>query len=128
MRRNGSRWLPRISPALAVLLLAAAPALAEDSHGKAATLRGEIVDLACYVGHEGKGADHALCAKKCLKMGQPMGLLSADGTLTLLFADHADATAYNKAKDLAAKQVEVKGDLADRGGIKGLTVREVKAL
>ena len=59
---------------------------------------GEVVDLACYVAQGAKGADHAGCAKTCVKNGQPMGLLTDDGTLVLLAADHKNGDALRGAQ------------------------------
>jgi hypothetical protein len=114
-------------PAALVLALAAGAASAHD-HGEAAnlTVTGEILDLACYIAHGGKGAQHAKCALKCAEQGQPLGLLAGDGKVYLLLADHADLTAYNKAKTLAGQQVEIKGEAASRDGLTGLTVLAVR--
>ena len=90
------------------------------------TLSGEIVDLACYVGHGAKGPDHQKCAQKCAQMGQPMGLLTADGNLYLLVADHVNPDPYRKARSLAGGQGEIRGGVSEKGGMKALTVDEVK--
>jgi len=95
---------------------------------KKMTLQGEVLDMACFVAHNGQGPSHAACALKCLKDGQPMGLLAKDGTVYLLFADHGDATAYNEAKEFAGKNVEIQGPLASKGTFKGITVESVKLL
>lgn len=92
------------------------------------TVRGEILDMACWVAHEGKGPKHAACAQKCLKDGQPMGLLASDGSVYLLFGDHSDTSAYSTARGLGAKNVEIRGEVTDRAGIHGLTVKSVKPL
>ena len=62
-------------------------------HEEMLTVRGEILDMACYIAHGAKGDDHAGCAKRCVKGGQPMGLLAEDGTVYLLYAGHKDASA-----------------------------------
>ena len=90
---------------------------------------GEVVDLACYVAHGegGHGATHASCAKRCVKSGQPMGLLTDDGTLVLLAADHSSASAFESLKDLAGEKAEVTGSLAEKDGMKIVTVTGSKA-
>ena len=95
---------------------------------KAVTVKGEIVDLACYLDHGAKGEKHKACALTCLKNGEPMGLLTSDGTVYLLLAPHEDAKAFEEAKALAAEQVEVTGAPAEKAGIKGLLVESVKKL
>jgi hypothetical protein len=98
-----------------------------DHHGKM-TVRGEILDMACYVSHEAKGPDHAACAKRCVKGGQPMGLLAEDGTVYLLYASHDDASAFEQAKEHAGTKVEITGVGATQAGIKGIEVHGVKPL
>jgi len=88
---------------------------------------GEVVDLACYVANGAKGADHEGCAKSCVKNGQPMGLLTDDGTLVLLAADHKDGGAYESLKDLAGEKADVMGSLAEKDGMKIVTVTGSKA-
>src|SRR5262245_22224253 len=90
------------------------------------TLSGEIVDLACYVGHGAKGPDHQKCAQKCAQMGQPVGLLATDGALYLLVADHSNPEPYRKARSLAGDSVEIQGEVAEKGGMKAVTVDDVK--
>lgn len=96
--------------------------------GKKITTKGEILDLACYISHEGKGIKHQKCALTCLKNGQPMGLLTEDGTVYLLFADHQDSKAFDEAKNYAAEQVEITGVFSERAGIKAITVQSVKKI
>lgn len=119
--------------ALGTLLLAltlAGPAiLLADGGQTETTVRGEILDMACYIAHEAKGADHAKCAEKCVKEdGQPMGLLAEDGTVYLLYASHKDGSGFEQAKSLAGRKVEITGKHASRGDMEGLEVLTVKAL
>jgi hypothetical protein len=100
----------------------------EKTAEKASAVKGEVLDLSCYMGHGGQGEGHAGCAAKCLQGGAPMGLLGSDGAVYLLFADHSDGSAYEKTKEFAGKQVEVTGDVATKGALKGITVHGVKAL
>ena len=118
-----SRHLAFLVLALLTVPLTEARGMAHENAGAAnLTVTGEIVDLACYIAHGGKGAQHAKCALKCAEQGQPLGLLAGDGKVYLLMADHADLTAYNKARTLAGQQVEIKGEAVARDGITGLTV------
>ncbi len=124
------RWT-LILLALAAFLLPAAALAADKKHPGASSgvaVRGEIVDMACYIPHGGKGPEHQKCALKCAEQGQPLGLLTPEGKLYLLFADHTDATAFEKTKALAGKNVEITGETSGRDGINGLTVLTVKAL
>ncbi len=106
-----------------VAVLFAPLALAQDE----STWTGEVIDLACYVHSGAQGTDHASCAKQCVKSGQPMGLLTTDGTLVLLTADHKDGQPYEALKDLAGENAEVGGVLTERDGMKVVTVTASKA-
>jgi hypothetical protein len=91
------------------------------------TWTGEVLDLACYVALGAHGADHSGCAKSCVKGGQPMGLLTGDGTVVLLAADHKNGEPYEALKDLAGAKAEVTGTLSERDGMKVVTVTAAKA-
>lgn len=101
----------------------------DEGGGDSMTWTGEVVDIACYLAHGdgARGADHAKCAKSCINGGQPMGLLTDDGTLVLLVADHQDGAPYEAAKGLAGEQAEITGTLAERDGVKAVTVTGAKA-
>lgn len=116
------------SPVLSFLaLVALTVGIATVTHAKdTQTWTGEILDLACYVTHGATGPDHAGCAKTCVKNGQPMGLLTTDGTLVLLAADHKDGAPYEALKDHAGEQVEVTGTLDEKDGMKMVTVTASK--
>ncbi len=107
---------------LAAFVLAVPAAQAAEG-----TWTGEVLDLACYVKQGAEGADHAGCAKNCVKGGQPMGLKAADGTVVLLAANHKDGAPYEALKDWAGQQVEVTGELAEKDGMKIVTVTGSKA-
>jgi hypothetical protein len=127
------RKLAFVALAALTLVLAVVPyALAHDhDHGDkaaatAGTWKGEIVDVACYVPNGAKGAGHADCAKKCAKANQPLGLLTGDGDLVLLLADHEDGKPYETVRELAGTTVEVSGKAAERDGMTVVTVASVK--
>ena len=117
-----------------VLAVTAVPFVLAHDHGHdqgnaaaaATSWKGEIVDLACYVPHGAKGAGHADCAKKCAKMGQPLGLLTGDGDLVLLMADHDDTKPFESVKEMAGSMVEISGTSAERDGVTTITVTGVK--
>lgn len=109
---------------LAAVLTVSGLAFADMHKG---SWKGEVVDLACYVSQGAKGADHAGCAKSCVKNGQPMGLLTDDGTLVLLAADHKDGAPFEALKELAGEMAEVTGELAEKDGMKIVTVTGSKA-
>jgi len=95
-------------------------------HGSTTHITGEVVDISCYINHDGKGAKHKRCAQSCLSKGLPMGLLTKDGKLYLLIEDHHHAEAYKSVKSRAAQTVTITGSVHNKGGVQGLTVEAVK--
>ena len=113
---------------LGVAVLAAGAATAPAAKPVAAdvTITGEVVDTGCYMGHEGKGAEHKACAEKCLKMGMPASVLTAEGKLYLLLPDHGDQAPFEQAKAAVAQTVTVSGPTSEKGGLNAITVKQVK--
>ncbi len=98
--------------------------------GKTMTVKGEVVDMACYLGHGAKGKKHSKCAKRCLLGGTPAGILTDDGKLYLVVDSHSKKSkkAYKKVLRLAAKRVSLKGKLHISDGIKAIAVDKVREL
>jgi hypothetical protein len=92
------------------------------------TLKGEIVDTGCYLGHGAKGPDHKSCALRCIAGGMPMGLLVDGETVYLLTMSHEDADPYNQAKKMAASMVEITGPVHEMGGMKSIEVTAIKEM
>ncbi len=55
---------------------------------KPSVIKGELVDMGCYMGREARGEKHKSCATKCVAGGMPMGLLAANNKLYLLTLNH----------------------------------------
>ena len=58
--------------------------------GKAVTVVGEIIDLSCYMQVGKHGDKHRDCGQKCIKAGQPVGLLAENGDVYLLMDEEHD--------------------------------------
>ena len=100
----------------------------ESKGGEEVTMKGEIVDLACYSSHDGKGAKHGACAKECALGGAPIGLLTENGSVYLLLENHSTAKAkkpYGEARKKVAENVTISGDLYKRGGLPAIVVESV---
>ena len=95
---------------------------------KPVTLKGELVDMGCYVSHGAAGEKHKDCATKCVAGGMPMGLLTSDNKLYVLTLNHDNPDPFNKAKDMMSAMVEVTGMVSERGGTRILDVTDVKAV
>ena len=93
---------------------------------KAATVSGEVLDMACYSSSGASGEGHKSCAAACIKGGSPMGILTSDGSVYLIVENHDKKDAYAEAQKHAGEQITATGTFSDRGGIKTLIVDEVK--
>jgi hypothetical protein len=109
----------------AILSLRALSMGAEDkTTAQTQTLKGEIVDLMCYLDHGAKGEKHKGCAKKCIDSGGPVGLLTADDQLYLVIGDHKPMNKELAAK--AAETITLKGKVVERNGVKMIENAEVQ--
>jgi hypothetical protein len=110
--------------AVALLLAGALPVAAADS------VTGEVVDLACYMGHgepeKMRGPGHRKCADMCLKKGMPIGIVTDDKQVFLALEDHDNPKPYAQLKEKAAERVTVEGNKVSLGGSQGIVVEAVK--
>ncbi|MBI5246363.1 MAG: hypothetical protein HY923_04230 [Elusimicrobia bacterium] len=118
-----------------VALVAAAvagSAWAAESHmdhsGKAETISGEMLDMACYMMHEGKGAKHAKCAGACVTGGAPLGVLTKEGKVYLVVGNHEDMKPFAAAKALAGGNAKITGTVFTRGGLTAVVVSKAEKL
>jgi hypothetical protein len=106
----------------------ALPALSFGAEEKASaatqTIKGEVVDLMCYLDHGAKGEKHKGCAKKCIESGGPVGLLTADNQLYLVIGDHQPMNKELSGK--AAETVTLKGKVVERNGMKMIENAELQ--
>ena len=104
------------------------PAFAHDMPGETGDkeLKGEVVDVVCYLSHpdQGLGKGHAECAKKCILGGLPVAIKVGD---QLYLASMADHTPANKAlAEFAGQQVEVHGAVMERDGQHLIAISKVE--
>ena len=99
-----------------------------NAGAKIATVTGEIVDFSCYLQIGKHGEKHRACAQKCFNNGQPIGLLTSDGSLYMLMEEEHDLrrdgqTDFRKAAvDHAGHIMEVTGTESSQAGFKALYV------
>ncbi len=97
--------------------------------GKPLTVVGEVVDLSCYMQVGKHGDKHRDCGQKCARQGQPIGLLTEDGSLfTLIDEEHNPrrdglTTFRQQAIDNMAYVVTVHGTFTEVAGQKALFVQ-----
>jgi type 1 fimbria pilin len=117
----------------AASIVAVAQAFAHDGEdhakqmgadAKDVTVKGEIVDMACYVDHGATGDKHTDCAKKCITMGLPVGIKAEDGKTYLLIGEHKPMNA--ELVQYAAKTITVKGKAVSRDGVNMIENAEIQ--
>jgi len=97
--------------------------------GHAITRVGEIVDFSCYIQLGKHGEKHRSCGQKCVQNGQPIGLLTQDGSLYMLMPEEHDprrdggVDAKPSAADHMGHIVTVNGTEASVGGYRGIYVQ-----
>ncbi len=114
------RMLLACATVAALSLATAGVSLAQE----AVTVKGEVVDLACYLAKGKRGAEHRSCAQMCAKGGVPMGLLTDSGDLYLLIDDHANKKPYEDALKLAGSNAEISGQKYVKNGMSSIVVGE----
>jgi len=97
--------------------------------GRPITRVGEIVDFSCYIQLGKHGEKHRSCGQKCVQNGQPIGLLTQDGSLYMLMPEEHDprrdggVDAKASAADHMGHIVSVSGTEASVGGYRAIYVQ-----
>ena len=79
--------------------------------------------MVCYISEGAFGAEHADCAKTCVKMGLPVGIKASDGKTYLLVGEHKPMN--DQLASLAAKTITVKGKAVSRDGFNMIENAEI---
>lgn len=116
-------WSALLVICCALVSVSAVPA--NDGTGEEVNVKGEVLDMSCFVASGAKGEGHKGCAEKCLSNGMPIGLLGSDGKVYLLVEDHKNAEPYQSLKKQAAAQVSVTGKYFQRNGMPGIVIAKV---
>ena len=108
---------------LGALLALPAINFGADSDAATKTVKGEVVDLMCYLDHGAKGEKHQGCAQKCIKSGGPVGLLSGED-LYLVIGDHKPMN--DELAPKAGQTVTLKGKVVEKHGMKMIENAELE--
>jgi hypothetical protein len=118
--------------AAAVLVAVAIAVYAQDKAPAApkpetVMVKGEVVDLHCFLAEGARGATHKDCAVACAKAGNPVGLVDEKGQVYVLMGskEHDSMTA-DLIKNMAA-MVTVKGKLVKSGGLQAIYIDSIEA-
>ena len=97
--------------------------------GTPVTKTGEVIDLSCYLQVGKHGDKHRDCGQKCVRSGQPVGLLEQDGSIYMLIDEEHDprrdglTTFRQWAADNMANVVKVNGTMTTVKGQKAIYVQ-----
>ena len=95
----------RIAGSIAVMGVMAAQIIPPAIKGQEITVKGEVVDLWCYMRNDDHGQGHKNCSTKCANMGNPMGFLDeAKGELYIL-AGKTDYQVTHEVRDELIKKM-----------------------
>jgi hypothetical protein len=92
----------------------------------AASVTGEVIDMACYFDDGASGPSHADCARMCIASGLPVGLKGKDGKIYVLIGNQLPPSSQPAAKHeslnaqlapYAAKIVTVSGTIVSKSGV-----------
>ena len=127
MKTKHVMWLALISLVVTPLTLPQL-ATASEKKGSEVTLKGEVLDLYCYMKHPetATGSEHEKCATSCINRGLPIGFLSDGVVYVVIGSDHESASGM--VADFTGKPSELKGVLIEHDGIKSIEVVSIKAV
>ena len=112
----------------ALTMTAAAFAWQGHSHsapGKPVQITGQVVEVACFLGHNTTGADHAKCAETCARTGNPLAIFDGKQIYLPVSMDHKNPN--EKLMTYIEKKVTVTGSVIDKAGLKGIAISKVEA-
>ncbi len=100
-----------------------------EAKAKEKTVKGEVVDISCYLAHgdKGRGADHQGCAEACAKAGGPLGILTKDGKLYLsVMPDDHSAGPNAMLMEYIGQEVSATGMIRAKHGMDGIMISKVE--
>src|SRR2546422_4405106 len=119
------RILCVISVAVVALVLTVRTAIAQPK-GEEVTVKGEVIDLWCYLEGGDHGADHKDCATMCAKAGNPIGILDDKGNIYVVMGLKEHQSGKELLSDKMAETVTVSGTLVKKGGVQVIYFKSVK--
>ena len=111
--------------ALPLLLLGVTPTFA-GPQGETVKVKGEVIDLWCYLEGGDHGAEHKSCAISCAKAGNPIGLLTEKGEVYVMMGIKDHQPGKDVLIEKMAETVTVEGTLVKKGGTQVICVSAVK--
>jgi hypothetical protein len=116
----------RATFAIVALLLLGVVAVFAQPKGDTVKVKGEVVDLWCYLEGGDHGAEHKACAISCAKAGNPIGLVTEKGEIYVMMGIKDHQPGKDVLIEKMAETVTVEGTLVKKGGTQVIYVSAVK--
>ena len=120
-----SRIVRALGVLSALLFLGVSTSFAQPK-GETVKIKGEVVDLWCFLEGGDRGADHKQCAIACAKAGNPIGLVTEKDEVYVLMGIKDHQPGKDVLIDKMAETVTVEGTLVKKGGVQVIYVSAVK--
>ena len=111
---------------MSTLLIGATPTVFAQPKGERATVRGEVVDLWCYLEGGDRGPDKKQCATACARAGNPIGILDANGNLYVAAGLKDHQSAQTMLLNRMSDEVTATGTVVKKGGVQLIYLDTVK--
>lgn len=89
------------------------------------TIKGEVVDLWCYMDHGARGPKHKACAIECAKLGNPIGIVDLKGNVYVAVGSELHQPDRERLIEKMAQEVTVTGTVVRRGGLRMIYVQSI---
>jgi len=86
---------------------------------------GEVVDLWCFIDHEGHGQKHRNCAIQCATDGNPIGIVTKTGDIYIMMGGKKHQAGHEVLINRMAETITVTGTLMKTGGVQAVYVNKV---
>src|SRR5260370_41062795 len=110
---------------IATVLLTMVPCMAQPK-GQTVTVKGEAVDLWCYMEGGDRGPAKKECGTACAKAGNPIGILDAKGNIYVAAGLEDHQPARDLLQQKMSDQVTATGALVTNGRMKMLFIKSVQ--
>ena len=97
----------------------------EHGDAKKTQITGQVVDIACFVGHNSSGEKHAKCAETCARAGNPLAVFDGKQIFLSVSMDHKNPN--TKLMPFIEKKVKVTGTVMEKAGFRGIAIEKVEA-
>jgi len=114
----------RVFAGVLVTVLMGVAAFAQQER-RTETIRGEVVDLWCYMDHGARGPKHKACAVECAKLGNPIGIVDSKGNVYVAVGSELHQPDRERLIEEMAQEVTVTGTVVTRGGLRMIYIKSI---